>query len=420
MEATSDQILSLLKQKFEANDAEGAAILLKDCCNPKMCYELLPDAIQLFESNSQLLQLQIWFERLIDEGETNSDVNTALAKICILLNNNPQTFLRTNDCYDCLAVGKYCEEIDPNLAILAYKKGKCDRELIEFTNKHSLFSTQAKYLLEAKSEESWDQVVDPANPLRKNLFEELDKILPETSDPEDISVLLKALMKAAETQLLMQVLEALLFQNPVFKENKMLQNLLILTAIKADPAKVKDYLERFDNYSAVDIAKVAENYSLYEEAILAYKKSEAYEEAIRVYVEKKNDLAGARMFAESINKPEVWTVLGNEYLKNGMVDEAVEIYLQEGITSNYKEIIGTAGKIKNHEKLAKYLQLIRNSKKEADVDNELGYCLAKAKELQGLGELLAGDNLVDTKALSERCTQEGLTEALEVISKINK
>ena len=91
---------------------------------------------------------------------------------------------------------------------------------------------------------------------------------------------------------------------------------------------------------------------------MAYKKSEAYEETIRVYVEKKNDLAGARMFAESITKPEVWTVLGNECLKNGMVDEAVEIYLQEGITSNYKEIIGTAGKIKNHEKLAKYLQLI--------------------------------------------------------------
>jgi len=36
-----------------------------------------------------------------------------------------------------------------------------------------------------------------------------------------------------------------------------LQNLLILTAIKADKTKVMEYIDRLDNYDAPDIANIA-------------------------------------------------------------------------------------------------------------------------------------------------------------------
>ena len=45
-----------------------------------------------------------------------------------------------------------------------------------------------------------------------------------------------------------------------------LQNLLILTAIKADKTKVMEYIERLDNYDAPDIANIAIQSELYEEA----------------------------------------------------------------------------------------------------------------------------------------------------------
>ena len=38
-------------------------------------------------------------------------------------------------------IGKFCEERDPHLAVMAYKRtwGTCDEELINVTNKNALF-----------------------------------------------------------------------------------------------------------------------------------------------------------------------------------------------------------------------------------------------------------------------------------------
>jgi len=43
----------------------------------------------------------------------------------------------------------------------------------------------------------------------------------------------------------------------IFFINRNLQNLLILTAIKADKTKVMEYIDRLDNYDAPDIANIA-------------------------------------------------------------------------------------------------------------------------------------------------------------------
>ena len=60
---------------------------------------------------------------------------------------------------------------------------------------------------------------------------------------------------------------------PIFFDRN-LQNLLILTAIKADKTKVMEYINRLDNYDAPDIANIAIGAELYEEAFAIFKKFE--------------------------------------------------------------------------------------------------------------------------------------------------
>ena len=61
-----------------------------------------------------------------------------------------------------------------------------------------------------------------------------------------------------------------------------LQNLLILTAIKADRSRVMEYINRLDNYDAPDIANIAISSELYEEAFAIFKKFEVNTSAIQV------------------------------------------------------------------------------------------------------------------------------------------
>jgi clathrin heavy chain len=71
-------------------------------------------------------------------------VHNALGKIIIDSNNYPKHFLITNLYYDSRVLGKYCEKRDPKLAVVAYQRGKCDDELVDITNKNSLFKLQSQ------------------------------------------------------------------------------------------------------------------------------------------------------------------------------------------------------------------------------------------------------------------------------------
>lgn len=46
-----------------------------------------------------------------------------------------------------------------------------------------------------------------------------------------------------------------MLNNSAFSSNANLQNLLILTAIKADPSRVKDYVYRLDNFDGPAVAE---------------------------------------------------------------------------------------------------------------------------------------------------------------------
>ena len=59
--------------------------------------------------------------------------------------------------------------------------------------------------------------------------------LPESRNPEQVSVAVKAFMAAGLQAELIELLEKIVLQNSSFSNNHNLQNLLIITAIKARP-----------------------------------------------------------------------------------------------------------------------------------------------------------------------------------------
>ena len=107
-----------------------------------------------------------------------------------------------------------------------------------------------------------------------------------------------------------------------------MQNLLILTAIKADKNKVMEYIDRLDNYDAPDIANIAIQSELYEEAFAIFKKFEVNSSAVQVLIENVSNLDRAYEFAERCNEPAVWTQLGKAQLQQNMVKEAIDSFIK--------------------------------------------------------------------------------------------
>lgn len=88
-------------------------------------------------------------------------------------NNEPDKFLKDNNQYDSLIVGKYCEKRDPNLAFIAYSKGQNDLELISITNENAMYRAQARYLLDREDAEVWHYVLSANNTHRRSLVDQV-------------------------------------------------------------------------------------------------------------------------------------------------------------------------------------------------------------------------------------------------------
>lgn len=167
----------------------------------------------------------------------------------------------TNQYYDSRTVGKYCEDRNPDLAFTAYKRawGECDEELIELTNKNYLYRMQAKYLVERRDAPLWAKVLTPENTHRRQVIDSVvANALPECKNAEEVSSTVQAFMEADLPEELIELLERIVLHNSGFGNNENLQNLLILTAIKAQQDKVMDYINRLDNYNGMQLAKICQ------------------------------------------------------------------------------------------------------------------------------------------------------------------
>ncbi len=155
--------------------------------------------------------------------------------------------------------------------------------VLQVCNENSLFKTEARYLVRRRDTDLWAIVLTEENEFRRQLIDQVvQTALNETQDPEDVSVTVKAFMSADLPNELIELLEKIVLENSVFSEHRNLQNLLILTAIKADRTRVMEYITRLDNYDAPDIANIAISSELFEEAFAIFKKFDVNTSAIEV------------------------------------------------------------------------------------------------------------------------------------------
>ncbi len=125
-----------------------------------------------------------FLEATLAAGNQQRAVYNALAKIYIDSNNNPEKFLKENDQYDSLVVGKYCEKRDPNLAYLAYSKGQNDLELCQRSpTRTPCTRAQARYLLARADRELWMFVLSENNIHRRSVVDQVIATAPCPSPP---------------------------------------------------------------------------------------------------------------------------------------------------------------------------------------------------------------------------------------------
>jgi clathrin heavy chain len=120
-------------------------------------------------------------------------------------------------------------------------------------------------------------------------------------------------------------------------------------------------------------------------------------------------------FAERVNISPVWSKLARAQLDNQMVTEAIASYIKAKDPSDYLLVINAAHNIDNYEDLVPYLKMARKDIKEAALDTELIYSLARTRKLAELEEFVSSPNVAKIDVTGERCFDEGLFEAAKIL-----
>jgi clathrin heavy chain len=134
---------------------------------------------------------------------------------------------------------------------------------------------------------------------------------------------------------------------------------------------------------------MGDNYRLYEEALTIYKRKNMHNEAIEVLISKINDLQRAEDYAEKVNEPSVWSKLGETYLNNGNVVNAMDAFMKCKDHTFYLRVIGLMeseeeGEEKDfkYQPFIKYLLMVRDATKDVAIDNALTFAYSKLGKLQ--------------------------------------
>ncbi|KAL6297964.1 armadillo-type protein [Sparassis latifolia] len=214
--------------------------------------------------------------------------------------------------------------------------------------------------------------------------------LPESTDPNDVSVTEKAFLMADLPIELIELLEKLILEPSPFSDNRNLQNLMVLTAIRADKGKVVRYIDKLKNYDIAEIAKIVTDHGLYEEAFLIYKKYEQHAMAINVLIEHIVFLDRGTEYAIKVNRPKVWSRLVKAQLDSLRIKDAID-------------------------DLAKYLQMVRKTLREPKIDMELAYAYGKTDRLHDMKDFLTMTNVADILEVGEKCFEDELYQAAKLL-----
>jgi len=214
---------------------------------------------------------------------------------------------------------------------------------------------------------------------------------------------------------LIELLEKIVFECPDFAGNRHLQNLLILTAIKADENRVMDYINRLDSYDAPAIAGIAIESGLFEAAFVIYKKSQFYSLAIDVLIKNVGNIERADEFADRINQPEVYSKLGKAQLDRKLVNQAITSFIKASDHQYFPEVIEAAEQANLYDDLVRFLQMARTKGKEPTVDTELIWALAKTDNLRDLDDFISLPHCANIQHVGERCYSDGLYKAAKIL-----
>ena len=368
-----------------------------------------------------------------------------MGKIYITLNKDSKQFLTNNMFYEPAILGKFCESLDPSLAFAAYKKanGDCDEDLIRVTNQHQLYRELARYCVERQDADLWARVLQKAddgsenpddgseNPETRALIDQVvEWALPESTNADEVSATVKAFLAADLPGELITLLERIVLQGSEFSENRNLQNLLILTAIRADPSKVMDYIDRLDHFDGPEIAKIAisEQHELYDEGFAIYTKFSRVEftdeEAVRVkmqvsaltiLVDNLKALERAQSYAERCDEAPVWSKLGQAQLQEKMASEAIASFIAAEDPSEYVKVCEEANDAEIWTNLIPYLHMARKTIKENFLDTELIYSLAKTNATTELEDFVNSPNCANIQAIGDRSFSEGMYSAAKLM-----
>ncbi|KAI6378385.1 hypothetical protein MCOR25_002254 [Pyricularia grisea] len=367
------------------------------------------------ETRNRLKMLLPFLEATLQAGNQQQAVFNALAKIYIDSNNNPEKFLKENDQYDSLVVGKYCEKRDPNLAYIAYRKGGNDLELVNITNENSMYKAQARYLLERADRELWMFVLSENNIHRRSVVDQVTSTaVPESTDPAKVSEAVAALLAADLPGELIELLEKIVLEPSPFSDNQNLQNLLMFTAAKADKSRVMDYIHKLDGFNPQEITAVCIDVGLYEEAFEIFKKIDDKVSAVNVLVENVVSIDRAQAYAEDVDIPEVWSKVAKAQLDGLRVTDSIESYIKAEDPKNYLEVIEIATHAGKNEDLVKYLRMARKTLRESAIDTALAFCYARLDQLSELEDFLRGTNVTNIEESGDKAYSEGLFEASKI------
>lgn len=395
-------------------DADEAMIksLLASVTGPMSVDELVDEV----EKRNRLKLILPWLESRISAGQQEPALYNALAKITIDSNQNPEGFLKENNIYDPLIIGRYCASRDPYLAYIAYAKGFCDEELVRITNENSMFKHQARYLVKRRQLDLWGQVLRPDNQHRRQIVDQIvSTAVPESHDPEDVSVTVKALLAADMPSELIELLEKIVLEESAFSDNANLKKLLLLTAVRADKGKVMGYIDKLEGFDVNEIAGIAIEHGLYEEAFVLFRKHQQHLNAINVLVEYIVSLDRASQYAAKVNEPPVWSRLGKAQLDGLRIKDAIDSYIKADDPSNYLEVIETADRAGKYDDVVRFLQMARRTLREPKIDTELCVAYAKTDRLHDMEEFLGMTNVADQLAAGEQVFEAGLYQAARLL-----
>jgi clathrin heavy chain len=396
------------------------------------------DLVVAVEKRNRLRLILPWLEARLAQGNQETAVHNAVGKIYISLNRDPLTFLSSNQFYDPLEIGKYCEKHDPHLAFVAYKGSKdfsCDKEIVRVCQDNGLFKDLARYLVERQDLDLWGSVLKPEGieegtepPSRRYLLDQVvQTALPETKNPDEVSSTVKAFMANDLPGELVELLERIVLQGSDFSNNRNLQNLLILTAIKTTKEKVMEYINRLDNFDGDDIAKIAvgDEYQLFEEAYSIYVKIAKlasgeeqithHVSAVSVLVDHIKDLERANEYAERVSLNAVWSKVASAQLSQDLVCESITSFIKADDPTDWLKVIDAAESAGHFTELVSYLKMARKNIKEAHLDTQLIYALAKVNKLSDMEELISVPNVAKIDIIGERCFDEAMYDAAKIL-----